>query len=252
MCLALAPASESTSTTPVSAPANDPRDLPVLQRLEVPQGPAPAISKPRKGRLRRYLTREVARSARHLDHGVLGVAVGLGTPHIYRLELSLGLLDHLTLGVTANWLPQERTPKWAPKAALAFFRGRFLEVGATYHQVLYPPTLDDGDATTFEFQRRAHYTMAHVSLSQAWFTGGVDLGWARGREAIPFLTQDDITAHRFYAVRDRFAGGVHLRFGTRRVGAIAQVTFPYTTAELVLDLRFGLFELRKRGGWRQL
>src|SRR6185503_17071018 len=69
VCLALAPASESTSTTTVTAPANDPRDTPVLQRLEVPQGPAPPRTDTRKGRLRRYLTREVARSARHLDHG---------------------------------------------------------------------------------------------------------------------------------------------------------------------------------------
>ncbi len=256
MCLALAPASESTSPATVSPASTtlgqDPRDTPVLTRLEVPQGPpAPSNTTP-KSRLRRYLTRDVARSARHLDHGVLGVAVGLGTPSIYRLELAIGLLDHLTLGVTAHWLPHQRTPNWTPKAALAFFRGRFLEVGATYHQVLYPPTLDDGDPMTFEFQRRAHYALAHVSLSQAWFTGGLDLGWARGREALPFLTTDDVSANRYYAVRDRLAGGLHLRFGTRRVGVTAQVTFPFTAAELVLDLRFGLFELRKRGGWRQL
>lgn len=252
MCLTLAPASESTSPTAAKPDAKDPRDTLVLERFEVSQGPAPSRTDTPKSRLRRYLTRDVARSARHLDHGVLGVAVGLGTPHIYRLELSLGLLDHLTLGVTAHWVPHQRVPNWSPKAALAFFRGRFLEVGATYHQVLYPPTLDDGDATTLEFQRRAHYALVHVSLSQAWFTGGVDLGWARGREALLFLTTDDVAANRYYAVRDRFAGGVHLRFGTRRVGAIAQVSFPYTAAELVLDLRFGLFELRSRGGWRQL
>ena len=235
-----------------SPPAKDPRDTPVLTRLEVPQGPVAVNHGSSRSRLRHYLTRDVLRSARHLDHGVLGVAIGLGTPHIYRLELSLGLLDHLTLGVTAHWLPHQRAPNWTPKVALAFFRGRFFEAGATYHQVLYPPTLDDGDVTTLEFQRRAHYALAHISLSQAWFTGGVDLGWARGREALPFLTNDDVSADRFYAVRDRLAGGLHLRFGTRRVGVIAQVSFPFTAAELVLDLRFVLFELRRSGGWRQL
>ena len=55
-----------------------------------------------------------------------------------------------------------------------------------------------------------------------------------------FLTTDDVAANRYYAVRDRFAGGVHLRFGTRRVGAIAQVSFPYTAAELVLDTHHSL------------
>lgn len=192
---------------------------------------------------------------------MLGVAVGLGTPHVYRLELSLGLLDHLTLGVQAHWLPGQRVPNWSPKVAVAFFRGRLLEVGATYHQVLFPATRDDGDANTFEFARRVHYALVHVSLSQAWFTGGLDLGWARGREALAALTTDNVSKGQYYNVRDRLGGGMHLRFGTRRIGAIAQLTTafvpgalksPYTTAELVLDLRFGLFELRRRGGWSQL
>ena len=195
---------------------------------------------------------------------MLGVGVGLGTPHIYRLELALGLLDHLTLGVQAHWLPGQRAPNWSPKVAVAFFRGRLLEVGATYHQVLYPATPDDGDDATIEFQRRAHYALATVSLAQAWFTGGLDLGWVHGREAIAFLTTDDVSAGRLYAVRNRMGGGIHLRFGTRRIGATAQVAtavctynciegrLPYTTAEIVLDLRFGLFERRPRGGWWQL
>ncbi len=168
------------------------------------------------------------------------------------MELALGLLDHLTLGVQAHWLPGRRAPSWSPKAAVAFFRGRLLEVGATYHQVLYPAIVDDGDETTVEFQRRAHYMFGTVSLSQAWFTGGLDLGWARGREALALVTGEDVTAGRLYTVRDRLGGGLHLRFGTRRIGATAQVTFPYTSAELVLDLRFGLFEMRRRGGWWQL
>lgn len=183
---------------------------------------------------------------------MIAVGVGLGVPQVYRLELQVGLLDHLTLGATAHWLPGEAMPRWSPKAALAFYRGRLLEIGAFYSQVLYPRMRDDGDPTTVEFWRRAHYLMTSVSVSQAWFTAGFDLGWARGREAIPLYTYEDIEAGRAYAVRDRVAGGLHLRFGTRRVGVTAQAWFPYTTAELVLDVRFGAFELRRRGGWREL
>jgi hypothetical protein len=225
---------------------------PVLSRLEVPQQP---VSRPRqtsRERLRRYLTRTVARSPRHLDHGVLGVALGVGTPHVYRLELALGLLDHFTLGATLHWLPGQRVPNWSPRAAVAFYRGHLLEIGAYYTQVLYPASRDDGNSTTIEFQRRAHYLMTSVSLSQAWFSGGLDLGLARGRDAIEFFTKDDIDNDRVYLVRNKLGGGLHLRFGTRRIGLIAQVFYPYTSAELVLDLRFGLFELRKRDGWWDL
>lgn len=202
--------------------------------------------------LRRYLTRPVARSVRYLDHGIIEVGVGLGLPEIYRLELQVGLLDHVTLGATAHWLPGQKQPNWSPKAAVAFYRGRLLEVGAFYQQVLYPPTRSDSDPMTVEFQRRAHYLMASVSLSQAWLTGGFDIGWARGREALKLLTPEDLDAGTVFAVRDRVAGGLHLRFGTRRVGVTMQAWFPYTAAELVLDLRFGAFEMRRRGGWREL
>ncbi len=250
--LLLAPAGAPASSTVAGPPPPDPRDTPVLTRLEVPQGPDTAPPESRKQRARRYLTRQVARSARHLDHGVLGVAVGLGTPHVYRVELALGLADHVTLGLTAHWLPGESRPEWTPKAAVAFFRGRLLGVGAVFHQILYPPTKSDDDPKTVEFQRRAHYLMGTVSLSQAWFTAGLDLGWARGREAVALLTDKDLKAMHYYDVRDRLGAGLHLRVGTRRVGLTAQLTYPYTSFELALDLRFGLFELRKRGGWRQL
>ncbi len=224
----------------------------MLSRLEVPQQPISRPHQTSRERLRRYLTRTVARSPRHLDHGVLGVALGVGTPHVYRLELAVGLLDHFTLGATLHWLPGQRVPNWSPRAAVAFYRGHLLEIGAYYTQVLYPAPRDDGDSTTIEFQRRAHYLMTSVSLSQAWFSGGIDLGLARGRDAIEFFTKDDIDNDRAFIVRNKLGGGLHLRFGTRRIGLIAQVFYPYTSAELVLDLRFGLFELRKRGGWWDL
>ena len=222
-------------------------------RIEVPQ--APGVAAPRetsRERVRRYLTRPVARSARFLDHGVIGAAVGLGVPHLYRVELSVGVLDHLTLGATAHWLPGQARPGWTPRVAVALFRGKLLEVGAVYSQVLYPPTKDDGDPKTLEFQRRAHYLLASVSFSQAWLTGGFDLGWGRGREAITMPLPEETQAGVAYRVRDRVAGGLHVRFGTRRVGVTAQAWFPYMTAELALDVRFGAFELRRRGGWREL
>lgn len=245
-------AASPSAAASAASPDADPRDTPVLTRLEVSQALETAPRASPGQRTRRYLTREVARSARHLDHGVLGVAVGVGTPQVYRLELALGLLDHLTLGVTAHWLPGARVPRWAPRGSLAFFRGRLLEVGASYHSLLYPPTKDDGDPTTVDFPRRAHYLLGHISLSQAWFTAGVDIGWARGREAVPLITGEDLNAGRYYDLRDRLGAGLHLRVGTRRVGLLAQLHFPYTAFELALDLRFGLFELRSRGGWRQL
>jgi hypothetical protein len=93
--------------------------------------------------------------------------------------------------------------------------------------------------------------LGNISLSQAWFTVGVDIGWARGREAVAFITDKDLDAGHIYDVRDRLGAGLHLRLGTRRVGLLAQVNYPYTAFELALDLRFGLFELRSRGGWRQ-
>ncbi len=257
--VALALVGDATASSPVAAstPSADPRDTPVLTRLEVSQGPETAPSEPLKQRTRRYLTRQVARSARYLDHGVLGVALGVGTPQVYRLEVALGLLDHLTLGVTGHWLPGERAPRWAPKGSVAFFRGRLIEVGASYHQLLYPPTPDpeptpdDPEPMTVTFPRRAHYLLGNISLSQAWFTVGVDIGWARGREAVAFITEKDIDVGHIYDVRNRLGAGLHLRLGTRRVGLLAQVNYPYTAFELALDLRFGLFELRSRGGWWQ-
>ena len=93
---------------------------PAAQRIEVPQAPDVAAPRPTSRELlRRYLTRPVARSARFLDHGVIGAAVGLGVPHLYRVELSVGVLDHLTLGATAHWLSGQAKPQWTPKLAVA-------------------------------------------------------------------------------------------------------------------------------------
>jgi hypothetical protein len=222
--------------------------------------PAPA---PEPRALERYLTRPVTRSVYYLDHGVISTELAFGLPHIYRLGVSIGLLDHLTLGATTHWLKGQAAPGWSPLVSLAFFRGRRVELGASYFQLLHPPpgggaemsseaddSADDGDS----FQERTHYAFASVSLSQAWFTVGVDLGWARGRELDPFLEQrppllEGETPAPPYLVRDRLAGGLHARVGTRRLGLIARVLFPYTSFDLALSVRFGVFEKRARGEW---
>lgn len=203
---------------------------------------------PTDSRLRRYLRREVTRSHRFLDHGVLAPSIAVGAPHIYRVGLQIGLLDHLTLGATLHWLPSEPAPRWSPLVAVAFYRNRWIEVGAHYFRLLYPPPRDDKDPATPSFQRKADYVMATLALSQAWFTAGFDLGWARGLEvADQPSTADPI--NQTPVSRDRLAAGLHARVGSRRFGVAAQATWPFVSAELALDLRFGLFELRPKGRW---
>ena len=199
--------------------------------------------------MRRYLTRELQYSARFLDHGVLGLAVAGGYPHRYRLELGIGILDHLTVGVTAHWLPGQRVPQWAPKGALAFWRGRRFEIGATYHQALYPPPVRDIDPNTPSFQERDHWILSTVSFSHLWLSGGFDIGVVRGIEKHPGVDPTEPTTNA-KLVRWRAGGGLHLRAGTRRWGFTANFLAPRIYAELAFDVRFGLFEARPRGGWK--
>jgi hypothetical protein len=199
--------------------------------------------------MRRYLTRELQFSSRFLDHGVLGVAIAGGYPHLYRVELAMGFLDHVTLGVTAHWLPGQSVPQWAPKAALAFWRGRGFEVGATYHQALYRPPVVDIDPNTPSFQERDHWILSTVSFSHLWLSGGFDIGVVRGIEKHPGIEPPDPMTNASI-VRWRAGGGLHLRAGTRRWGFTANFLAPRIYAELAFDLRFGLFEARPRGGWK--
>ncbi len=212
-----------------------------------------ASVRPRGGRmppgLRRYLTRDLQYSARFLDHGVLGVAVAGGYPHLYRVELAMGFLDHVTLGVTAHWLPEQEVPQWAPKAAIAFWRMRAFEIGATYHQALYPPPKNDIDPNTPSFQERDHWILSTANFSHAWLSGGFDIGVVRGIEKHPGIDPPDPRTNASL-VRWRAGGGLHLRAGTRRWGFTANFLAPRLYAELAFDLRFGLFEARPRGGWK--
>jgi hypothetical protein len=195
--------------------------------------------------LRSYLTRDLAFSARHLDHGVLSAGVAGGWPHRYRLELGLGLLDHLTVGITAHWLPRQPAPRWSPKVALAFYRWRRLEIGAHYFRSLYPAPDSDGPA----FDSRADWFLSAVSFSQMWLSAGFDAGVVRGIERDPAQPPAEDGPQPVIA-RWRFGGGAHLRAGTRRWGFTANVLVPHLYAELVFDVRFGLFEARPKGGWR--
>ncbi len=207
-----------------------------------------AASGPRHRAGRGYLRRELARSYHFLDHGVLAPEIAVGTPHIYRVGLRLGLFDHLTLGATMHWLPGEKLPAWSPEIAVAFYRGRILEIGANYSRILYPPPVADLDPATISFQRRADLLLGSLSLSQAWFSAGFDLGWARGLEADPLPDSGD-ELNQTPVLRDRLATGLHLRIGNRRWGVKAAVTYPFLTAELAIDLRFGLFERRPAARW---
>lgn len=202
-----------------------------------------------EGSLSRYLRRPVRPGPTFVDHGVLQLDAAGGWPHLYRVGLSLGVLDHLTIGATAHWLPSEKAPRVAPVVAIAFYRGPVMEVGARYFWSLHPPPVQDLDPTTPSFQRSAQWLLGTASFGQAAITAGFDVGVVRARVSDPGMdpTEDGQNPS---VMQWRFGGGMHLRAGTRRWGFTAQVLVPQVFAELRFDVRFGLFEQRSRGGWR--
>ena len=241
-----------SGTSPAASPASGAPTSPDERRPSAPGATGRGASRrqpsrphARAARLA-YLTRPVPASARYLDHGVLGVALAGGVPHGYRLALGLGLFDHLTLGVTARWLPGERAPAWSPVVRLAFWRGRQWEVGASYHRSLYGPPAPAADGEPV-FRKDAHWVLGALTVAGWWVSAGFELGLARGREARAVLGDP---GERPYVVRNRLGGGLHARIGTRRFGLSARVLWPYLEAEVAFDVRFGLFERRPRGGWR--
>lgn len=200
------------------------------------------------GPLTRYLQRPLRPGPHFVDHGVMQVDAAGGWPHLYRVGLSLGVLDHLTVGATAHWLPGQKAPQVSPVVAVAAYRGRMLEVGARYFRSLYPPPVDDLDPDTLSFQRNAHWFLSSASFGQAALTAGFDIGVVRARVADPGQnTRSD--GSNPSVIQWRMGGGLHLRAGTRRWGFTAQVLVPHVMAELRFDVRFGLFEKRTRGGW---
>jgi hypothetical protein len=196
-----------------------------------------------------YLTRELGSSGRFLDHGVIEVSAAGGYPHLYRLGLGLGVLDHLSVGLTVHWLPNQAHPRVAPRVALAFYRWRWIEIGAAYDRSLYPPPEVDTDPETPSFQRDAHWIGAVAAFSQAWVSAGFELGVVRAREIDPGKepTEDGRNAAVW---RNKLGGGLFVRMGTRRWGFTFTGRAPWVFAEAAFDVRFGAFELRRRGGWR--
>lgn len=204
---------------------------------------------PARPRLSRYLSRPVATSPRYLDHGVIMAAIGGGVPHLYRLSLGIGLLDHVSLGASATWSPGATAPVWTPEVGVAFWRGRSFDAGVHYRQTLHrPPPLDDDPATP-AFEQRTHWFLGSASVSAWWVSAGADLGVVRRREIDPVAGGSE-DLDRPFVVRHRLGGGLHVRLGTRRFGFTAQARWPTVEAELLFDVRFGAFEMRPRGGWR--
>ncbi len=196
-----------------------------------------------------YLQRRVRSGPHFIDHGVLQVDVAGGWPHLYRLGLALGVLDHLSLGVTAHWLPRQSRPAISPVVAVAFYRNRLLAVGARHFWSMHPPPVTDFDPQTPSYQRTAQWTLGTASFGQRWITAGFDAGVVRARIDDPSLDPDTDGNVPPVSIW-RFGGGLHMRVGTRRWGFSAQVLVPQAFAELRLDVRFGLFERRSRGGWK--
>lgn len=215
----------------------------------VPETPRSARARSQTPALHRYLTRELSPSARFLDHGVIALSLAGGYPHRYRLGAAIGLLDHLSLGATAHWLPGQSRPHVSAQVALAFYRWRHVELGAIYDRIAYPPPERDQDPKTPSYQRDAHVVAAAIAFSQQWVSAGVEVGIAYGREHDPGREDsDDSSNPKLWRLRP--GGGVFVRAGTRRWGFVATARAPFWMAELAFDLRFGAFELRSRGGWR--
>lgn len=208
--------------------------------------PEPSVDTPP---LRRYLTRDVPYSARFIDHGVLQVSGAGGWPHLYALRLHVGILDHLVLGVQTHWLPRQSRPQFSPEVSIAFLRMRHVEWGVHYRETFYPPPEVDGKARTESFSQRDRWLLSSMSLGNQWLSAGFDVGVLRARIKDPGQDPPDPDTNPSI-IRWKLGGGLHLRAGTRRWGFTASVLAPQLMTELAFDVRFGLFEMRRKGGWK--
>ncbi len=214
--------------------------LALISSLDAPE-------QPRSGeRVRAYVSRPVPRSARFLDHGDLSIGVAGGTPQWYRLDLRLGLFDHVSVGVTGHWLPGQRAPQLWPVGAIALWR--YLgpsqvgfEVGGHYRPVLFPPV--DPDAT---FVPMTQFVLGSFVVSAGPFSAGIDAGAAHTR--IPVV---DPSAPTQFQRRTVFGGGAFARVGNRRFGVTADALAalspePLLVFEVLFEVRLGAFSERGR------
>ena len=194
-----------------------------------------------------YLSRSLSASARYLDHGVISVSSGFGYPHVYRISALVGVVDHLSVGASAHWLANQSILAWTPEVALAFFRLPKFEIGASYHQSLYPPPKVDDDPKTPAFQEKGHNFLGAVTFSSGLFSLGIDAGVVYRRISV---RNNPKASEALFELALQPAGGLHLRVGNRRWGILLQGHLPDRMAEIVLDIRFSAFEIRKPGQWR--
>lgn len=186
-------------------------------------------------RLDHWLTRPKPNSPRFLDHGTLELALALGSPHVYRLELRTGLFDVASFGVTGHWLPGQPWPQLWPLGALALWRGRMSEFGVHYRPVLFPAV---DRALTFE--PRAHFALASFTIGSGLFSAGLDVGAAYVR-----LASVDANEPTHFDRQTVFGGGFVVRVGNEWIGASADALAavspePLLVFEAKLDLRFDL------------
>jgi hypothetical protein len=207
--------------------------------------PAPPPAEPASGeRVRAYVSRPVPRGARFLDHGDLAFGLAGGTPHDYRVDLRVGLFDHVSVGVTGHWLPGQRVPQLWPVGAIALWRwvGRSrvgFEVGGHYRPVLYPP-VDPARS----FVPQTHLALGSVVISAGPFSAGIDAGAAHTRAPVT-----DPSATTEFQRRTGFGGGVFARIGNRRVGLTVDALAalrpdPLLVFEVLVDIRLGAFSER--------
>ena len=197
-------------------------------------------------RVREYVSRPVPRSARFLDHGDLAFGLAGGVPHYYRLDLRVGLFDHVSVGVTGHWLPGQRVPQLWPIGAIALWRyvgpsQVGFEVGGHYRPVLYPPV--DVEQT---FVPQTQLVLGSLVVSAGPFSAGIDAGAAHTR--LPSVDPGDPTGFRRRTV---FGGGIFARIGNRRVGATIDALAalspdPLLVFEVMLEVRLGAFSERGR------
>ncbi len=207
-----------------------------------------ATAVPRAGRrgerLRRYLALPRVASDVMLPNGALGIGAAGGWPDLYRLTLGIGVLDHLSLGVDTHWLPEQRAPKFAPKVAVAAYRGERFEFGMEYHQRLYTPPslLAQGE----QFAQRDHIAGVFATFGLGLVSASGTLGAMSFRARNPAAGSPATD----YVERVAIAGALRLRVGDERWGVVLRGEMPVASLSIGFELRIGLFGQRALIGRR--